>query len=152
MRRSLASLLFAVPVALSVGCAKADLDFVKIRVGMTKKDIIARVGFPRRTSVVNHADVFEYEAYDRYGALKVNHRSQFIRFIDDKVESFGNMEDLHAAKPPAGKAETGMKATLGPREAPAAPAAFDLRAELEKGRETAVPLPIPLCAIVSPVE
>lgn len=132
MSRSLAALLFTIPVALSVGCAKADLDFVKIRVGMTKKDIIARLGKPTRTSVVNQADVFEYEAYDRYGALKVNQRSQFIRFIDDKVESFGNMEDLHAAKPPAGKVEAGVKANPDPRSVPPAPAAFDLRAELEK--------------------
>ncbi|HEY3401503.1 MAG TPA: hypothetical protein VGK03_12825 [Geothrix sp.] len=139
MRRSFASLLLAIPVAVSVGCAKPDLDFVKIRLGMTKSDVIARLGKPTRTSVVNPFEIFEYEAYDRYGALIVNRRSQFIRFYEGRVESFGNIEDLDPTKPPARKKEADPQASPDKREAPgtlkAAPSsatAFDLRTELEK--------------------
>jgi hypothetical protein len=134
MRQSLASLLLALPVAVSIGCAKPDLDFVKIRAGMTKKDIIARVGEPTRTSVVNNCDIFEYEAYDRYGALIVNRRSQFIRFVDGRVESFGNLEDLNAAKPAISKAQAAAPGTPVATVPTAMPNAstFDLRTELEK--------------------
>lgn len=132
MRRSFASLLLAIPVLLSVGCAKPDLDFVRIRPGMTKSDVIARVGEPTRTSVVAPFEIFEYEAYDRYGALIVNRRSQFIRFYDGKVESFGNIEDLDPAKPPARAKAADQQAGPGRREASPSSTAFDLRIELEK--------------------
>ena len=137
MRRSTVVLLLTVPVAVALGCVRPDLDFAKIRLGMSKKEIIARIGEPTRTSVVNKADIFEYEAYDRYGAIKVNQRSQFIRFVDDKVDAFGNIEDLKAAKPAVGLVSP--KAVPNPREvavsgwaAPATSTAFDLRTELEK--------------------
>ena len=132
MNRSLASLLLALPVAVSMGCQKPDIDFVKIRVGMTKAEIVTRIGSPTRTSIVSpDVEVLEYEAYDRYGALIVNRRSQFVRFVNGRVESFGNMEDLNAAKPAT---PTEAKAIPTKREeaASAGATAFDLRAELEK--------------------
>lgn len=128
MRRSL---LLALPMLVSVGCAKPDLDFVKIRHGMTQKDIVARVGEPTRTTVAPPYEVFEYVAYDRYGALKVNQRSQFIRFLDGRVESFGNLEDLGTSK--ALSAKIPAAAPTAPATiTPTTPAAFDLRGELEK--------------------
>ena len=42
MNRSLASLLLALPVAVSMGCQKPDIDFVKIRVGMTTVEEVLR--------------------------------------------------------------------------------------------------------------
>lgn len=132
MRRSFASLFLAIPVAVSVGCAKPDLDFVKIRLGMTKSDVIARLGKPTRTSVVNPFEIFEYEAYDRYGALIVNRRSQFIRFYEGKVESFGNIEDLDPTKPPARAKVADQQAGPGRPEAAPSFTGFDLRTELEK--------------------
>lgn len=132
MNRSLASLLLALPVAVSMGCQKPDIDFVKIRVGMTQADIVGRIGSPTRTSIVRPGvEVFEYEAYDRYGALIVNRRSQFVRFVNGRVESFGNLEDLNAAKP-AAPAEAKALPTRREEAAAAGAAAFDLRAELEK--------------------
>lgn len=129
MRRSL---LLALPMLVSVGCAKPDLDFVKIRQGMTQKDIVARVGEPTRTTVAPPYEVFEYVAYDRYGALKVNQRSQFIRFLDGRVESFGNLEDLGTPKALSAKIPAAAPPAAPAAAAPASTAAFDLRGELEK--------------------
>ena len=135
MRLSAASLLLALSAALWVGCAKPDLDFEKVRLGMPKKEIIARLGEPTRTTATGGVEVFEYEAFDRYGALKVNRRSQFVRFVDGRAESFGNIEDL-----PTGRrlvTRRVVEQTAGQVPPPEAgtgrPAAsFDLRAELEK--------------------
>ncbi len=139
MNRSLASLLLAVPIAVSIGCTKPDLDFERIRLGMTKNEVIARFGNPTRTSVVGNADLFEYEAYDHYGAMIINRRSQFVRFVNGRVEAYGKLEDLDAMKPASGTAEGGKK--VGPDQGGESPRASagassspisDLRTELEK--------------------
>jgi hypothetical protein len=138
MRRLLSFPFLVIPVTLAIGCTKPDLDFVKIRVGMAKNEIIARVGNPTRTSVVKDCEIFEYEAYDRYGALIVNRRSQFIRFMNGKVESFGNMEDLNSVKASSIRTEPDKQMSLGKAEeslsakAAASATTFDLRTELEK--------------------
>lgn len=132
MSRSTLPLLFALPVLVALGCAKPDLDFVKIRHGMTKRDIVARLGEPTRQSEAPPFEVFEYVAYDRYGALKVNQRSQFVRFLNGQVESFGNLEDLGTAKAHTAPAAPVEAAAPTPRAATPAPAPFDLRGELEK--------------------
>ena len=116
MTRPLSALLLALPILAFLGCTKPDLDFVKVRPGMTKKDIVTRIGEPTRTRVLNGRDIFEYEAYDRYGAIKVNQRSQYIAFVDGKVEAYGNIEDLDTLKPYVPKlgAERKPEATLPP--------------------------------------
>ena len=136
MTRSLSAFLLALPILASLGCNKPDLDFVKVRPGMTKKEIVTRIGEPTRTKVVGGRDIFEYEAYDRYGAIKVNQRSQYIAFVDGKVEAYGNIEDLGTLKPYVPKLGAERKAE--PTLAPSTPAAAvpgtltqGLRADLE---------------------
>lgn len=130
MRRSSAALMLALPVAVSVGCTRPDLDLSRIRTGMTKKEVIERAGSPTRTTVTNDTEVWEYEAYERYGAIKVNARSRFVRFVRGQVDAFGSPEDLKAGRAalvaPAGPAK---EAAAAPQPAPPA---FDLRTELEK--------------------
>ncbi len=139
MRVSVPSLLLVIPIVAFVGCTKPDVDFVKIRIGMTRNQVIGLLGNPSKTSVMNHLEIFEYEAYDRYGALKVNRRWQYVRFINGKVESFGNKGDVDTAKTPTSQIEVEQKVSVDrPEEAvdgmPGAstPAPFDLRTELEK--------------------
>ena len=127
MRWFPAASLSALPIALMVGCAKPDLDFGKLRIGMDKKEVIARAGQPNRTSTLNGFELFEYEAYDRYGALKVNERSSFVRFVSGRADAMGTWEEVDPAKVPAAKPQPEAKAAGQP-----APAAFDLHAELEK--------------------
>lgn len=118
--------LFALALAATVGCTKPDLEFGKLRIGMDKKEVVARAGQPSRTSTVNGFELFEYEAYDRYGALKVNERSSFVRFSQGRVDAMGTREEVDPLKVPAGKAPAETT-----RNEAAAPA-FDLRTELEK--------------------
>ncbi|WP_257313921.1 SHOCT domain-containing protein [Geothrix fuzhouensis] len=139
MRWSPAAFLIALPIAVMVGCTKPDLDFGKLRIGMDKKEVIARAGQPTRASVVQGFELFEYEAYDRYGALKVNERSSFVRFANGRVDALGTREEVDPAKVPAAKVPAEPKAGDGPGTTPAssrsagpAPAPFDLRTELEK--------------------
>ena len=139
MRRFLAAPVLIAPIALFLGCTKPDLDVSKIRVGMTKKEVLERVGRPSRASVVNDTEVYEYEAYDHYGAIKINSRSQFIRFLGGRVESFGTLEDLKAGRPahhpmeaPPKVVPEGRRETVSGQAAPASSTAFDLRTELEK--------------------
>lgn len=128
-----AAALVLLPALISLGCTKPDLDVSKLRVGMTKKEVVERVGSPKRVTEVNlNTELHEYEAYDRYGAIKINSRSQFVRFVDGRVEAVGTAEELKAGR--------SALRTEAPRATPAAPAqpaapaapAFDLRTELEK--------------------
>ena len=139
MHRRLAALMIAIPAAVSMGCTKPDLDVSKLRVGMTKKEVLERVGSPTRMTVTNDIEVDEYEAYERYGAIKINSRTQYVRFVDGRVVAFGTLEDLKAGRAARGAAEARAKGGPEVREAatqvqPASPAgpAFDLRLELEK--------------------
>jgi len=134
MKQTLVSLLLAAPVVVSIGCKKPDLDYSKLRVGMTKKEVIYRVGEPTRTTVQDQIEVWEYEAFDRYGAIAINPRSQFVRFVGGLVEFFGTREELAATKPSAVKVGVDAKTSVTGRPEAAAPrpAAFDLRSELEK--------------------
>ncbi|MFN7958780.1 MAG: hypothetical protein U0P46_10745 [Holophagaceae bacterium] len=133
MRR--AALLSLLPAALWLGCTRPDLNVSKLRVGMTKKEVVERVGSPKRVTEVNPTtELHEYEAYDRYGAIKINSRSQFIRFVDGRLEAVGTMEELKAGRS-ALRAETSKAAPAQPAAAipaSAAAPAFDLRTELEK--------------------
>lgn len=126
--------LFLLPALLSVGCTRPDLDVSKLRVGMTKKEVVERVGGPKRVTEVNlTTELHEYEAYDRYGAIKINSRSQFLRFVNGRLEAAGTMEELKAGRS-ALRSETPKAAPAAPAAQPVAPAApaFDLRTELEK--------------------
>ncbi len=127
--------LFLLPALLSVGCTRPDLDVSKLRIGMTKKEVVERVGGPKRVTEVNlTTELHEYEAYDRYGAIKINSRSQFLRFVNGRLEAAGTLEELKAGRS-ALRAEAAKTTPAGstavPPAAPAAPA-FDLRTELEK--------------------
>ena len=128
-----AAALFLLPALLSVGCTKPDLDVTKLKVGMSKKEVIERVGNPKRVTEVNlTTELHEYEAYERYGAIKINSRSQFVRFVDGKVEAAGSLEDLKAGRS-ALRAEAAKASPFaGAQPAASAPPAFDLRTELEK--------------------
>jgi hypothetical protein len=127
-----AAALFLVPALLSLGCTKPDLDVSKLRIGMTKKEVLMRAGGPKRITEVNlNTELHEYEAYERYGAIKINSRSKFVRFVDGKVEAVGTLEELNAGRsalrPEAPKAAPGTPASTQP-----AATIFDLRTELEK--------------------
>ena len=138
MRWFLAAPILMVALVGSLGCNKPDLDMSKIRVGLTKKEVLERVGGASRVTVVNDTELHEYEAYDRYGAIKINSRTRYIRFVNGKVESFGTLEELKAGGParqiaavPVATGPAGRGATGSGQAAPSSPAAFNLKVELE---------------------
>ena len=114
-----AAALFLLPALLSLGCTKPDLDVSKLRIGMTKKEVLMRAGGPKRITEVNlNTELHEYEAYERYGAIKINSRSKFVRFVDGKVEAVGTLEELKAGRsalrPEAPKAAAGTPPSAQP--------------------------------------
>lgn len=131
MKLRAAAVMFILPVAGSLGCTRPDLDVSRLRAGMTKKEVLERTGSPSRMTVTNDTEVWEYEAYERYGAIKVNQRSRFVRFVRGQVDAFGTLEDLKAGRAAQGAQAPAMKGGAPISQAPAAPA-FDLRTELEK--------------------
>jgi hypothetical protein len=137
MRWFLAAPFLVVSLAVAMGCTKPDLDLSRIRTGMTKKEVAQRVGEASRVTVVNDTELHEYEAYERYGAIKINSRSRFIRFVGGQVVAFGTLEELKAggpARPVVAAAPAPGPAGRGVSDQAAAPApvAFDLKSELEK--------------------
>ena len=131
MKPCAAAVMFILPVAGSLGCTRPDLDVTRLRAGMTKKEVLERTGSPSRMTVTNDTEVWEYEAYERYGAIKVNQRSRFVRFVRGQVDAFGTLEDLKAGRAAQGAQAPAVKGGAPIPQAPAAPA-FDLRSELEK--------------------
>lgn len=143
MNRFTPFLLTASMVAI-IGCSKPEVDFSVLTVGMTKAQVVDKVGKPTRVSVTKNLEIFEYEAYDAHsrpfvGVVRENYRIRFVRFIDGKVESFGNKGDFDSTKTPTTKLEVDQKIAIDKREelvggkATGTPApTFDLKTELEK--------------------
>jgi hypothetical protein len=102
------SLVLCSAVALvAVGCAhpKPEPDLGLIKVGMTKAEVSAALGKPTRVSVQGGIEVFEYEAFDEnnrvgVGLVRSNYRYLFVRFMNDKAESFGRKGDFDSTKNP----------------------------------------------------
>ena len=104
--RSLA-LCSAAALVVTIGCAhpKPEPDLGLIRVGMTKSEVSAAIGKPTRVSVQGGMEIFEYEAFDEnnrvgVGLVRSNFRYLFVRFVNDKAESFGRKGDFDSTKNP----------------------------------------------------
>lgn len=142
MRWNRLSPLLAVPLVAIVGCNKPEVDFTLISLGMTKEEVIAKIGKPTRVSVQREMEYFEYEAYDKRGIagvgyVKEHFRFRYIRFYGGKVESFGEKGDFDTTKTPTSRVEVDKKVSIDSREEviggkSSAPAPFDLKTELEK--------------------
>ncbi len=118
--------LLAVTALVLVGCnGKPEVDFTRISIGMTKEQVVERIGQPTRMSSQGGLEVFEYEAWDKKG-IDVSHynlRFLFVRFLGGKVDSFGRKGDFDSTKNPT----TEQKITTiseHPR--------FDLAAEIKR--------------------
>ena len=86
--------------ALLAGCATAD-KLNQIRIGMSKDQVVAIMGAPDSTSAQANMEYYTYylENDSRYGG----NQPYMIRFVDNKVESFGRFIQLYDAytRPPA---------------------------------------------------
>jgi hypothetical protein len=91
--------LFAIVVCLTA-CATAN-KMNKLSLGMTKAEVINSLGNPNSTSAQGGAEYLMYELSPTddmafYGIT----RPYFVRIINGKVESYGNMGDFDSTKDP----------------------------------------------------
>jgi hypothetical protein len=100
--------------ALLTGCATSSETLNQIHIGMTKAQVISILGTPDSTSAQANMEYFTYYLTTNTGSY---YRDQpyMIRFVDEKVESFGRFLQLYDAynRPAVGTAQAGMPAPMG---------------------------------------
>ncbi len=83
------------------GCATVPA-FDQVSLGMTKQEVINKLGSPYSVSA---KDNIEYLRYQSYQGLVHNEYSKiedyYVRLINGKVESYGKVGDFDSAKNPA---------------------------------------------------
>ena len=93
--------LLVVPIILMVGCGTPQPSFDRISVGMTKEQVKAVIGKPDAVATQGKTEYWNYkETWDWRGQLR---GWWFVRFIDGKVESFGQRGDFDSTKDPTNK-------------------------------------------------
>ena len=121
MNRFVAIAIFA--GALLTGCATAD-KLNQIHVGMPKDQVISILGQPDSTSATANMEYFTYYLSNDSGYGR--DQPYMVRFVDNKVESFGRFLQLYDAynRPALGSEPAGMPAPMRtmPPYGPMAPA------------------------------
>jgi len=94
------------------GCYTAD-QLNQIRIGMTKDQVVSILGKPDSTSA--QANMTYYTYYLTTNSGYGRDQPYLIRFVDDKVESFGRFLQLYDAynRPAVGAAQAGMPSPGG---------------------------------------
>jgi hypothetical protein len=72
-------------------------DFSKIEIGMTKKQVISLLGEPEEVKAQLN---ISYAIYWDCVTSGFTVKKYFVRFIDGKVESFGDVGDFDSTKDP----------------------------------------------------
>lgn len=85
---------------LLAGCATPGQKFSALRLGMSKAEAIAVMG---RADRVSAQGATEYLLYNPpLGEL----REYYVRFVDGRLESFGQNGDFNSTRPPTIRVET----------------------------------------------
>ena len=93
--------LLVVPILMMLGCSTPPPSFDRISVGMTKEQVRAVIGKPDAVATQGKT---EYWNYEETWDLGYQHSGWwFVRFIDGKVESFGQRGDFDSTKDPTQK-------------------------------------------------
>ena len=93
--------LLVVPIVMIVGCYTTPPPrFDRINIGMTKDQVKGILGQPRQTAAKGTSEYWEYAATWELGTP---YAWYFVRFINDKVESYGNMGDFDSTQDPTQK-------------------------------------------------
>ena len=95
--------LLVVTILMMVGCSTPPPSFDRISVGMTKEQVRAVIGKPDAVSTQGKTEYWNYrETWENLGYTEVR-GWWFVRFIDGKVESFGQKGDFDSTKDPTQK-------------------------------------------------
>ena len=93
--------LLVVPIIMMMGCGTPPPSFDRISVGMTKEQVKAVIGKPDAVATQGKTEYWNYkETWDMGVQLR---GWWFVRFIDGKVESFGQRGDFDSTKDPTQK-------------------------------------------------
>lgn len=97
------SILF-VMLSLMIGCAHSP-NFSKITLGLTKEEVIDRIGSPDTTAAKGGAEYLNY-VYWQDTRFEKNY---FVRLTNGKVESYGEVGDFDSARAPAQQYDINIK-------------------------------------------
>ena len=83
-----------------VGCATAH-KISRVEVGMTKEEVIAKIGKPVSTSATKNTEYLNYRLSETgddafYGRTK----PYYVRLVNGKVDSYGCLGDFDSTKDP----------------------------------------------------
>ena len=99
-------------LTLIVGCSHVNdrekypsLKMNDIKIGMTKQQVIKILGQPSSTSAINNTVYLNYRLHEWNHPDGKEKTDYYIRFIDDKVESYGKFGDFDSTKPPTVRIE-----------------------------------------------
>jgi len=90
---------------LVVGCATSSKNLNKVRVGMTKAEVIQILGQPESTRANRAVEFLIYSLSERIArpgeapAPVQILGKYFVKFVDGHVESFGHLGDFDSTKP-----------------------------------------------------
>lgn len=84
-----------------IGCVGVSMHKInKINLGMTKQEVIAVMGQPISTSAQGDTEYLRYRLFEPATAWSFIY---FVRLIDGKVESYGQVGDFDSTKLPESK-------------------------------------------------
>ena len=90
--------LLVVPIIMMVVCGTPSPKFDRISLGMTKEQVKAVIGKPDAFSTQGKTEYWSYRETAVWPEVM-----WFVRFIDGKVESFGQKGDFDSTKDPTQK-------------------------------------------------
>lgn len=106
-------LLFLILPVLLIGCATAH-KMNNISLGMTKQEVIQKLGRPVSTSAQSGVEYLNYrfaETDDDY--FDGNYSPYYVRIVEGKVESYGRLGDFDSTQAPESK--TTVDLNINPR-------------------------------------
>lgn len=84
----------------------------QIEIGMTKKEVIYKIGSPNSIAAQKNSEYLRYLLYDNGEKAFLGFTTEYyIRLIDGKVESFGKMGDFDSTKDSSSKIEISGETT-----------------------------------------
>jgi len=95
-----------------VGCATTD-SLTQISLGMTKEQVIQKIGSPTSVSAKGNMEIFRYYLYQPLGQglLDTRRTDYFVAFQNGLVESYGKLGDFGTTAKPKEIIELDQKVT-----------------------------------------
>src|SRR5262245_1265586 len=142
--RTYAAVRLLVIVVLVGAChqSKPEVDLSRVSGGMTKADVIDKLGPPDHVAAQGRVEYLEYDAYDDSGwdwKGQRNQRTLYVRIVDGVVESYGKKGDFGTTRDPTVNVNVNERVEHVEQKTATEPQAdqrsnpnFDLATELKK--------------------